>query len=117
MITITTFGYKYRRPYFRKGDMVFDARVLRNISPALVLKSALDPVVMKHVVQSFGYPEVEKAIKSYILQHWHNEDTTQSLRIWIGCTYGKHRSRVLGYMIQAWLDDMGVENELVHREK
>lgn len=110
MIVLQTFGFKYGLPdtnyYF---DVSFIANPVRQ--PGRSLHDKYDDSILEFVEMQPGVEELVTIITQ--LAHLVNK-YDDGLRIGIGCSAGRHRSRAVAQLVAKRLSDLEVK--IVHRE-
>lgn len=110
MIVLQTFGFKYGLPntnyYF---DVSFIANPVRQ--PGKSLHDRYDDSILKFVEEQPGVEELVTIIAqlAYLVNNYDD-----GVRIGIGCSAGRHRSRAVAQLVAQRLSDLEVK--IVHRE-
>lgn len=112
MIEIWTFGFKYGFP---QCNVIFDVTFLPN--PARLAGKRLDDELddeMTATIQGLqAATELTRLISSVAEMY---VETGMETRLAIGCSSGRHRSRVVASMVREELRTRGVASVLHHRE-
>ena len=118
IVSVMSFGFKYGVP--PEADMVFDARCLPNPYYELELRdySGLDFPVREFVFKSDCANEYMEKIcdMTGFLMPLFMEEGKSSLMTAIGCTGGRHRSVAMAEKLAAYLNEIGYECEIYHRD-
>jgi UPF0042 nucleotide-binding protein len=112
-LTLLTFGFKYGTP---SANYVFDVSFLRNPAreESWSLFDAPDSGMRAFVLgQQSCTAFLERLVP--LLQVLLSFD--DDLRVGIGCSSGRHRSRIVADELRERLEHLGVEVRLVHREE
>lgn len=117
-VVLSSFGYKFGLP--RDADLVFDCRFLPNPywDKALREKTGMDPEVREFLHNFAEVMEFEERLRGfigYLLPKFRTEGKSY-LTIAIGCTGGKHRSVFLAEELRRWLEGMGTNVSIRHRD-
>jgi len=117
-ISVVSFGFKYGIPI--DADVVMDVRFLPNpfYIAKLKHKTGLDPTVRKFVLErdetqqflSRWTPLLHDLLPNYLLEGKHH------LSIALGCTGGMHRSVALAEATAEFLQKLGYEVTISHRD-
>lgn len=117
-ISIVTFGYKHGLPI--DADMVFDTRFVPNPHwvPELRPLTGMDAPVREYVLaqdEARSYlvrieEMLEELVPAFIREGKHY------LTVGVGCTGGRHRSVVFGGELARFLEGLGHEARVVHRD-
>lgn len=112
-LTLVTFGFKYGAP---NANYTFDVSFLRN--PAREeqwgLFATADEGMARFVLEQEECTTFLDRLLPLIRVLLGFDD---DLRIGIGCSSGRHRSRIVAHEIQRLLEQEGVDVKLVHREE
>src|SRR3972149_959031 len=117
-ISIKPFGYKYGTP--TEIDLLFDVRFIQNPNfvPTLRPLSGQDPEVIDYILkqgETYGFLERVKDLLDFLIPLYEKEGRAY-LTIAIGCTGGRHRSIVIGEIINNHLIDKGYDSSIRHRD-
>jgi len=112
-LTLVTFGFKYGAP---NANYTFDVSFLRNPAreQAWSLFAAADEGMARFVLEQ---PECEAFLERLLPLVRVLLGFDDDLRIGIGCSSGRHRSRIVALEIQRRLEREGALVKLVHREE
>lgn len=112
-LTLLTFGFKYGTP---NTNTTFDVSFLRNPAreDGWTLFDLPDEGMRDFVL---GQPEAQVFLEKVVplLQAVLSFD--DDLRVGIGCSSGRHRSRIVAAELKRRLERLGVDVRLVHREE
>ncbi len=117
-VTLMSFGFRFGLP--READLVMDVRFLENPhwEPALRPLTGKDEAVGAYIVAD---PDFEsflihfQAMMEPLLPRYSGEGKSY-LTIAIGCTGGRHRSVYTVERLTPWLQDLGFETHVLHRD-
>jgi UPF0042 nucleotide-binding protein len=112
-LTLVTFGFKYGAP---NANYTFDVSFLRNPAreEAWSLFAPADEGMTRFVLEQ---PECEAFLERLMPLVRVLLGFDDDLRIGIGCSSGRHRSRIIANEIQRRLQQEDVLVRLVHREE
>jgi len=117
-ISILSFGYKHGLP--PEAELLIDVRFIPNPYhvPELRKLDGKDVRVRKFIKQ---WPETQKFFEKYfsLLGHLiplYEKEGKSDLTLAVGCTGGRHRSVVVAEEIFTYLENMGKEISLRHRD-
>ncbi|MDV7338401.1 RNase adapter RapZ [Terasakiella sp. A23] len=117
-IFVTSFSFKKGIP--READLVFDVRFLRNpyYDQSLRALTGEDDKVGAYVSKDEGFDSFFKNLKTLIqpLLPRYAAEGKSYLTIAIGCTGGQHRSVFIARKLNEWLEKIGENAQLQHRE-
>jgi len=117
-IFVTSFSYRHGIP--READLVFDVRFLRNphYDKALRSLNGQDAPVGHYIRKDIDFHGFFENLKQLIepLLPRYNAEGKSYLTIAIGCTGGQHRSVFIAQQLSVWLDEIGQNAQLQHRE-
>jgi UPF0042 nucleotide-binding protein len=112
-VTLVTFGFKYGRP---NTNFTVDVSFLRN--PAReerwTLFSDVDDEMREFVLAQPAAEEFVARLASLLHLVASCDD---DVRVGVGCSAGRHRSRVIAEELRRRLDASGVDVRVVHREE
>lgn len=117
-VHLITFGFKYGVP--SEVDYCFDVRFLANpyYDPELRPRTGEDPSVQAFVDADPRTAEVllriEGLLELVLPAHW--EEGRRYVSIGVGCTGGKHRSVHVARQLAAFLEGLGYQTVLRHRD-
>ena len=104
----------------READLVFDVRFLRNpyYDPALRSLTGQDDAVGAYIEKDDGFDSFFINLKTLIepLLPRYAAEGKAYLTIAVGCTGGQHRSVYLARLLNDWLETIGENTQLQHRE-
>ena len=117
-VNVLSFGYSYGVP--AEADIVFDARFLPNPNYVPRLKSSTgnQKKVIGYVLRSpisARFVEKVKDMIDFLLPEFKREGKSY-LTIAFGCTGGRHRSVVLANLLGNYLNEKGIETNVLHRD-
>jgi RNase adaptor protein for sRNA GlmZ degradation len=113
-VVLETFGQKYGP--LEGADVVVDVRQLR--SPSKVLGSwrpVLTEAVMQFVVRDAWFLPLLNTIKTLIEREMMTGK--KEIVVGIGCWNGRHRSVAMSYFVRDWVEGIGAEVEMRHRDR
>jgi len=117
-VFVTSFSYRHGIP--READLVFDVRFLRNPHYDKILRplNGQDQAVGQYIAKDESYESFFANLKQLLkpLLPRYSEEGKSYLTIAIGCTGGQHRSVFLAEELSAWLNEIGENAQLQHRE-
>lgn len=117
-ITIMSFGFKHGVP--RAADTVFDVRFLKNPHWQEELRplTGKDKAVGEYIEQDDHYAAFIESVKNLIepLLPRYKDEGKSYFTIAIGCTGGKHRSVYSTEKLAPWLEDLGYQTNIMHRD-
>jgi len=117
-VFVTSFSYRHGIP--READLVFDVRFLRNPHYDKILRplNGQDQAVGQYITKDESYESFFANLKQLLkpLLPRYSEEGKSYLTIAIGCTGGQHRSVFLAEELSAWLNEIGENAQLQHRE-
>ncbi len=118
VVTVQSFGFKYGMP--AESDLVFDVRFLPNpyYEEELRELTGLNDAVRDYVFkfpQTTEFLEKLKPLLSFLLPQY-VEEGKSSLTIAVGCTGGRHRSTALATDIAKFIEELGYQTVLTHRD-
>lgn len=113
-VTIITFGFKYGPP---PANYTFDVSFVRN--PARdprwgLFADATAEGMAEFVLQQ---PQAEAFLTNLIPLIDVLSRCDDDLRIGLGCSAGRHRSRIMAAELIRRLDEQGIQANLIHREE
>ncbi len=117
-IEVVSFGYKYGVP--RDADIVFDVRCVKNpfYVPELRNKTGIDRPVAEYVFSDENAPkllELQEKLLELAIPLYVNEGKGH-LTICYGCTGGNHRSVCFADRMYRFIDRMGYNCSVHHRD-
>ena len=117
-LNFMSFGFKYGQP--KEADIVFDVRCLPNpfYVAELKQKTGLDAEVVNYVMQfdeAKGLLQRMEELIRFSLPLYVKEGKSQ-LTIAVGCTGGKHRSITFAVLLAQFVQEMGYNPVLEHRD-
>ncbi len=116
VITITSFGYKYKIPFY--GGIPIKTIDLRKVvrnpwrDPTLRKLTGLNESVQQYVEQCLRAKAILKALYKRALNPILKSDTN----IAFGCHGGKHRSVAMAELLAKSLKEAGLEVNIIHRD-
>jgi UPF0042 nucleotide-binding protein len=112
-LTLLTFGFKYGTP---SANYVFDVSFLRNPAreESWSLFDAPDAGMREFVLEQESCALFLERLVPLLEALLSFDD---DLRVGIGCSSGRHRSRIIADELRARLERLGVDVRLVHREE
>ncbi len=117
-VSVVTFGYKFGIPY--DADLIFDVRFLKNphFVPALKNLSGEADEVRHFVLNSEKSDLFFQKIEPFLLSilPLYKAEGKRYLTIGIGCTGGRHRSVVVGDKLVKYINEIGYNAVLRHRD-
>jgi RNase adapter protein RapZ len=117
-IVLTSFSFKRGVP--READMVFDIRFLKNphYDPELKPLTGLDAKVGEHIESDRDFTDFYARLTALIapLLPRYLEEGKHYLTIAIGCTGGRHRSVYLVQKLGGFLEGLGYNVTVRHRD-
>jgi len=117
-IAILSFGFKHGLP--PKAELLIDVRFIPNPYHVSELRKLNGKDVrVRNFVKK--WPETQKFLKKYysLLEHLiplYEKEGKSDLTLAVGCTGGRHRSVVIAEEIFAYLENLGREISLTHRD-
>ena len=119
LVHIISFGFKHGMP--ADVDYVFDVRYLRNPhhDPQLRPFTGDDPRVRAYVEEDPRTAEVRRRLCDFMdfVLPQHAEEGRRYVSIGVGCTGGKHRSRVVAAYLAEHLERNGYRVVRQHRDR
>jgi UPF0042 nucleotide-binding protein len=117
---VAVLSFSYRNGLPREADIVFDARFLANPHYVASLKplSGRDLAVQEYVQGDPAFAGFLNGIKSLLepLLPRYEKEGKSYLTVAVGCTGGRHRSVFLAETLAAWLNELGTNVTLAHRD-
>jgi len=118
IVNLTSFGFRYGVP--TAAELLFDVRFLPNphFEPSLRPGTGRDEAVASFVLKD----ERTQTLLSHLhrllefLLPCYDDEGKAYLTVGIGCTGGRHRSVALVEALQGWLDELGREVNVTHRD-
>jgi UPF0042 nucleotide-binding protein len=112
-LTLVTFGFKYGAP---NTNYTFDVSFLRNPAREAPwsLFDAPDPEMARYVLRQ---PECQAFLERLVPLLRALLAFDDDLRVGVGCSSGRHRSRIVADEVRRRLEAEGVRVRLVHREE
>lgn len=117
-VNLVSFGFKYGLPY--DLDLLFDVRLLPNPNfvPELKPLTGKDPAVADYLASNRHSVEFLRKLKEFLdfLLPQYSREGKYYLNIGVGCTGGKHRSVFITEALGPYLNGMGYQILLRHRD-
>ena len=118
VVSLVSFGFRYGTP--QAVELLFDMRFLPNpyFEEHMRDLTGREAVVADHVLDSSRGREFLLRLKdfiSYVLPLYDDEGKAY-VTIGIGCTGGRHRSVAITEALAVWLNDLGREVNVDHRD-
>ena len=117
-ITIMSFGFKHGVP--RAADTVFDVRFLKNPHWQKDLRplTGKDKPVGEYIEQDPHYSDFITSVQGLIepLLPRYKDEGKSYFTLAIGCTGGKHRSVYTTEKLAPWLEELGYQTNIMHRD-
>lgn len=116
-ITLFSFGFKHGHP---QADLVFDVRFLPNpywdagLRPHTGLEARVAEYALTNAAGAEFFARLEPLLSFLVVQY--STTGRDNLSIAVGCTGGKHRSVAVVQRLHSFLDSLGVEVQLFHRD-
>lgn len=119
-LTIFITSFSFRRGLPREADLVFDVRFLRNPHYDANLRDLTgnDAGVGSYISEDEGFTGFLDGLKSLLepLLPRYVAEGKSYLTIAVGCTGGRHRSVYVAGQLAAWLEELGQQVQLGHRD-
>lgn len=117
-VFVVSFAYRYGIP--READLVFDVRFLENphYDPRLRPLTGRDQEVAARIQADAGFNPFFGQLADMLrpLLPRYVAEGKSYLTIALGCTGGRHRSVFVAERLAAWLNDLGYQVTLTHRD-
>lgn len=118
LVTIISFGFKYRVPY--NMDLQFDVRFLPNphFVPELRPLTGADQPIIDYLENESEYREFSRRLVDFVtyLIPRYEKEMKSYLTIGIGCTGGRHRSVAIAELLGREIESAGYRVEVIHRD-
>ncbi|MGB3721609.1 MAG: RNase adapter RapZ [Pacificimonas sp.] len=119
-VTLTLMSFGFARGVPRDADMMFDMRFLANPHWVETLRplTGLDPAVGEYVADDPAFSDIFTRISGLVetLLPFYAKEGKAYLTVAIGCTGGRHRSVFVTERLAAYLRDVGLSPNVVHRD-
>ncbi len=118
IVNLTSFGFRYGVP--TAAELLFDVRFLPNphFEPALRPGTGRDPAVAAYVMKDGRTQALLGHLHKLLefLLPCYDDEGKAYLTVGIGCTGGRHRSVAIVEAVRGWLDELGREVNVTHRD-
>jgi len=118
VVNITSFGFRYGTP--QSVELLFDMRFLPNpyFEHDLRALTGRDERVSSYVLESERGEEFLARLQGFIgyVLPMYDDEGKAYVTIGIGCTGGKHRSVAMAEALATWLEELGREVNVEHRD-